>query len=223
MSTEAPAAGTTQTPGSGAAAPAADPNGAPAAAADPNAPAGSTAITGAAPAAPKGSDDGSGKPGEPGAEGKPDGKPAVPEKYVFKFPEGIAQDDTLVTAFDPVMRELGLTNEQAQKLADVLIAQDVAGAKAYEARIAGYAKELATDSEIGGANAAESTRLAQLAFQKYGTPELRALLLEDGLGNRLELVRFFSRVGKTLSQDSIAGTTAGTGGPKSTADVLYGR
>jgi len=55
---------------------------------------------------------------EPKAEPKPDAKPTVPEKYDFKPPEGQKLDDALVEKATPIFKELGLTQDAAQKLFD---------------------------------------------------------------------------------------------------------
>lgn len=46
-----------------------------------------------------------------------DGK--APEAYDFKVPEGMELDAAAVEKFSPLMKEAGLTQEQAQKFADV--------------------------------------------------------------------------------------------------------
>ncbi len=55
------------------------------------------------------------KPGE-----KPEAKPGVPEKYEdFKVPEGVTLDKAAVEAALPIFKELGLSQESAQKLVDL--------------------------------------------------------------------------------------------------------
>lgn len=46
---------------------------------------------------------------------KPEG---APEKYEFQAAEGVELDTEALKEFEPVARELNLTNEQAQKLVD---------------------------------------------------------------------------------------------------------
>ncbi|ECV7263739.1 TPA: peptidase, partial [Salmonella enterica subsp. enterica serovar Strathcona] len=45
--------------------------------------------------------------------------PGAPEKYAFTAPEGQELDTSALAQFEPVARELNLTQEQAQKLVDV--------------------------------------------------------------------------------------------------------
>ena len=55
----------------------------------------------------------------------PDGKPivasVVPEKYEFKLPEGMTLDSAKMAIVEPLFKELGLSQESAQKLVDYQI------------------------------------------------------------------------------------------------------
>jgi hypothetical protein len=70
----------------------------------------------------------------PSTEKKPDDKPAdkpvVPETYDFKAPDNYTLDPKLLETVTPIFKELGLTNEQAQKLVDIQIGREIANAKA---------------------------------------------------------------------------------------------
>ena len=43
--------------------------------------------------------------------------------------------------------------------------------------------------------------VAKKALETFGTPELRTLLNESGMGNNPEVIRAFYRVGKAISED----------------------
>lgn len=83
-------------------------------------------------------------------ETKPTG---VPEKYEFKAPEGFELNETTVTEASAVFKELGLTNDQAQKLVDFQAklskTQAEAPYKAYDAMREGWQNEVKADKEIG--------------------------------------------------------------------------
>ena len=87
------------------------------------------------------------------AEGdkKPDA-PAVPEKYEFKAPENYTLDPKLLETVTPLFKELGLTNEQAQKLVDIQIAREIAAARApqdtYEATRTKWQAETTSHPDI---------------------------------------------------------------------------
>ncbi|MGH8810369.1 MAG: hypothetical protein ACREXO_00100 [Advenella sp.] len=151
----------------------------------------------------------------------------VPEKYEFKSPvEGQELDAEMAASLDPVARELGLNNEQAQKLVDIYgkdilpkieARQQENWAKQTEA----WANEVKTDKEIGGDAFVANVGLAQKALDTFAPAGLREYLETTGLGNHPDLVRCFVKVGKAMSEDSMV--MPNTGGQRSAADVLYGK
>ncbi len=77
-----------------------------------------------------------------------------------------------------------------------------------------WKEQISADDEIGGEKLDESLGFANKALEKYGTPELNDALAATGGGNHPEIVRFFYRVGKAMSEDTIgvgAATPAGRG------------
>lgn len=151
---------------------------------------------------------------------KPQG---APEKYEFTMPEGVELDTALLEKAEPVLRELNLTNDQANKLATLIAEQRVSEAQrssdAYAQQVEDWGKSARDDKEFGGAAFEQSVAQAQKAIGQFGTPELKTLLA-DGLGNHPELIRFCVRVGKAIGEDGgVDGSKAAT--PKSAASVLF--
>lgn len=160
------------------------------------------------------------------AEGdKPKDEPPAgpPEKYEFTMPEGVELDAALVEKADPILRELNLTNEQANKLATFLAEQRVSEGQAqrdaYAKQTEDWAKAARDDAEIGGKRFDESVKAAHRFIGEYGSPELKTLLRDSGLGNHPELVRLCAKAGKAMAEDG--GMSGKTATPKSTADVLF--
>lgn len=157
-------------------------------------------------------------------DAKADDKPAgPPEKYEFTMPEGVELDAALMEKAEPVLRELNLTNEQANKLATLIAEQRVSEAQrssdAYAQQVEDWGKSARDDKEFGGAAFEKSVEQAQKAIGQFGSPELKTLLA-DGLGNHPELIRFCVRVGKAIGEDGgVDASKAST--PKSAADTLY--
>ncbi len=58
------------------------------------------------------------KPADKPAEEKDQKQEGAPEKYEFTVGEGVELDTEALKDFEPVARDLNLTNEQAQKLVD---------------------------------------------------------------------------------------------------------
>jgi hypothetical protein len=166
----------------------------------------------------------------PQAEAKAtaDAKPVVPEKYEFKAPEGREFDGETIAAYSEVARELGLSQDAAQKLLDRMGPQM---AQRQEAQIQAvrneWTKSATSDKEFGGPALAENLSVAKKALDAFGTPELRDLLNTSGLGNHPEVIRLFFRAGKAISEDRFVGgsaTTAKARGPMTfddAANALY--
>ncbi|MCC3733703.1 peptidase [Rouxiella badensis] len=151
---------------------------------------------------------------------------SVPEKYEFKSPvEGQELDADMAAALDPVARELGLNNEQAQKLVDIygkdiLPKLEARQAENWAKQTEAWANEVKTDKEIGGDGFVSNVGLAQKALDQFAPAGLRDYLESTGLGNHPDLVRFCVKVGKAMSEDTIV--MSNTGGQRSQADILYG-
>ncbi|WEJ86884.1 MAG: peptidase [Klebsiella huaxiensis] len=205
------------------------------AASEPSAPAGDTSTPASEPVQQEGD-----KPADEGAEqndkaDKPDGeKPeekdeqkseGAPEKYDFKAGEGIEIDTDAMAEFEPVARELNLTNEQAQKLVDVypkiLAGVQQRQVEAWQKQTEGWAETVKADKEVGGDKLTSNLSAAQRALDQFGTPELREYLDGTGLGNHPELVKAFIKVGKAMSEDGVI--TGKESGQRSAAEVLYGK
>lgn len=132
-------------------------------------------------------------------EGKPQG---APEAYEFKAPEGSTLDDAVIGQFSEVAKELNLTQDAAQKILDKMApAMAARQAEQVEAIRTGWADEARVDKEFGGDKLDENLGTAKRALDQFGTPELRTLLKETGMGNHPEVIRFMYRAGKAISED----------------------
>ncbi|CFQ87963.1 MULTISPECIES: peptidase [Yersinia] len=150
----------------------------------------------------------------------------APEKYEFKAPEeGQDLDAEALATFEPVARELGLSQEQAQKLVDIY-GKDIVPklqqqqAEAWQKQTEQWGNDVKADKEIGGDKLTANIGMAQKALDQFGTPELRTYLEQTGLGNHPDLVRFCVKIGKSMGEDSMV--MASSGGQRSAAEVLYG-
>lgn len=151
------------------------------------------------------------KPGEE-KEQKPEG---APEKYEFKPAEGQELDTSALEQFEPIARELNLTNEQAQKMVDLygtkimpMVQQQQA--EAWQKTTEQWAADVKADKEIGGDKLTANLSAAQRALEQFGDPELKEYLDSTGLGNHPALVKAFIKVGKAMSEDKVV-----TGGHES--------
>lgn len=169
--------------------------------------------------------------GEKPAEGekKPDEKPAgPPEKYEsFKMPEGFTMDDATVESSTALFKELGLTQENAQKLVDYEIGRMKAATEANQKALVDYwaktekdwISALKASPDIGGPDFEKNMGVAVKAMNRFGTPELRKTLQETRMGSNPDLVRFFHNVGKAISEDAFV--SGQPGGEKTIEQILY--
>ncbi|EPC3803843.1 peptidase [Enterobacter ludwigii] len=204
---------------------------------EPAAPAADAPVPAADPAKPEGDKPQPGAEGEKPQEEKPaDGdKPAekpddkeqkqegAPEKYEFQAGEGVELDAEALKDFEPVARDLNLTNEQAQKLVDaypkILAGVQQRQAEAWQKQTEGWAETVKADKEIGGDKLTANLSAAQRALDLFGTPELKEYLSATGLGNHPDLVKTFVKIGKAMSEDGMV--DGSNQGQRSAADVIY--
>ncbi|WP_409520321.1 peptidase [Pseudescherichia sp.] len=193
---------------------------APAPAADPSTPAGNEppAEDPAKPAADPEKPDGEKKQ----EQQKPEG---APEKYEFKAAEGQELDAAALEQFEPIARELNLTNEQAQKMVDLYGTQILPmvqkqQAEAWQKTTEQWAADVKADKEIGGDKLTANIGVAQRALETFGTPDLKEYLNSTGLGNHPDLIKFCVKVGQAMSEDKVL--TGNEHGQRSAAQVLYG-
>jgi hypothetical protein len=155
---------------------------------------------------------------EDGEQPQGDKPQGAPEKYEFQAPEGKDFDAEIIGNFSDVAKELNLSQDAAQKLVETM------GPKIAERQLAQveairneWAQQSQVDKEFGGDKLNENMSVAKKALDSFGTPELRTLLQQSGLGNNPEIIRFMYRAGKAISEDTFVASSTGAGGGKSNA------
>lgn len=217
MTVEAPAkegaapAAAAPAPAAAAAAPAADTKAAPAPAKEGAAAEGKPAAAATEGQAKPGSLLGDAKaPTKPGAEKVPGDAPKVektangaPEKYTdFTLPEGMKLDEKMSEKFSTTARDLGLSQEAAQKLvtlqAESVLADNKARSEWFANQVAEWRKEAIA---VLGPKHQEELAFAGKALDRFGTPELRKMLTETGMGEHPLLVQAWVKAGKAIAED----------------------
>ena len=132
----------------------------------------------------------------------------VPEKYEIKIPDGMEVDKAMLEEATPMFKELGLSQEKAQKVIDfystkVLPAFVKRSADTWNAQKESWAAEVKKDPEIGGTKFDASVKAAQRVLNTLGTDALKKVFDEYGLGNHPEFVRVFARMATHLKEDTI--------------------
>lgn len=155
-------------------------------------------------------------------EVKPDAPPApegAPEAYTdFNYgtlPEGMQVNQPMMEEFKTVSKDLGLTQDKAQKLVDLTMKhaalQYQQMEKGYQEQRRAWADE--TIKELGPKHQ-EELAFAAAARDRLGSPELTALLKETGLENHKLIIKHFIKIGKAISEDTLVG-----GRPSSTSGL----
>jgi len=186
--------------------------------------------------APADAGDASGDPitGDAGAdaEGTADGTAAsdateAPESYAFEAHEGKELDKDIVEEVTPLFKELGLSQDAAQKLVNAQIDLSVKAEAHFAEQMAANAAEI---KKLHGEDYEVRARGVQQLVKQFGTPELVAKLKATGLSADKDVFEFLNKVRQGFSEDSLTG--AGTQGkkkvrlgvdpPEQVGDAFYG-
>lgn len=159
-------------------------------------------------------------------------KPAEPTVYDFTQAfEGGEVDQTIADEFSKMLNGVGATQEQAVELAkfgskyatDLVSAYETQRQEALKAQYDGYAE---TAKETLGVKFDETVSQAAAGVEavEKTIPNIRKILAENGLGNRLEVIQLFAHIANMAGEDN----NAGNGNPanqitteKDLADAIY--
>lgn len=172
------------------------------------------------------SDDSSDTTGEQDNDTDGEGSQTTPDAYAdFVMPEGVTVNSELLAEATPIFKELGLSQEQAQKLVDFQAKQVQASSQsqvdAFDQLMKDWQTQSKNDKEFGGDKFEENVGIARTAIDKFGTPELKQLLEEHGVGNHPEVIRFMVNVGKLTAEDVPGNTTTPTSKAQDRVSLLY--
>lgn len=161
-----------------------------------------------------------------GGDSTTDDDNSTPESYAdFDMPEGVTLDDAALKDALPLLKEANLSQEQAQQLvtwyAGRVQADTARQVDSFNELVDGWLEQSKADKEFGGDKFDESIGVAQQAVAKLGTPELKQLLDDHGVGNHPEVIRFMVRVGKLTQEDVPGGSTAPSTPEQNRVDILY--
>lgn len=166
-------------------------------------------------------------------EGKPDEKPdapAVPEKYDIKLGEGQAVDQGALEAMTPVFKELGLSQENAQKLVSKFADYAAEATKQHtQQQEAQFNQWLADERAKGvtairkewGSNFDANAKLAADAYAHFGGPEVSRILKETGLGDHPDFLKMFLKIGPLIQEDKPNLANGANASRKPLEQVLY--
>ncbi len=136
------------------------------------------------------------------------GRPEKSDQYEINIPDTHSQyfQDEAVKNFKAVAHNIGLNNDQVQKLIDYQVESITFQNQQAQSNLAKGKDE--TESLLRkewGFEYDKNVRAAQRAMKVYGDPELTALLNTEA-GNHPAVVRLFSRLGKDVTEDMAKNT-----------------
>lgn len=153
----------------------------------------------------------------------------APESYEdFKLADGVEIGKENLDKFQALAKAGNLTQEAAQGLIDIVSDHTTASAEELSKADIDRRSKMLTDSmadgEFGGALYKENVDIALKGIDEVGTPALKTMLNDTGLGNHPEIIRAFYRVGKMVSEGNLTDGGKAQGGEskeKSFGEKLY--
>lgn len=123
-------------------------------------------------------------------------------------------DDEDTAELKNFAKQLGLNSKQAQAITGVLdkaqqgFNEDLQGR--FNTQVSEWRKAVMNDPEIGGQNFANTKLNIGRVMQRFGNPEVSALLNQSGIGYNPAFVKFINAVGSVLGNDTgyVNGTQA---------------
>ena len=143
----------------------------------------------------------------------------VPEQYeAFKTPDGVNFSEGVMSSFSEVAKQSGLSQEKAQAIIDKVAPAIVEGQQEQLKQLRdSWRQETLSDEVLGGTKHEASMAVVSKALDTFGSPDLKKLLDETGLGEHPEINRLLYKVGTKISEDTI------TGGSGNKQGRLYGQ
>ncbi len=143
-------------------------------------------------------------------EDKEPGEPLDLSDLEIDLPEGMELNQEALTDLGALTGELNLSKEDATRFVPVgvkLIEADrAAQAEGYETTRGEWRDTTAADKEIGWKDETEQKKqlaIADRGLNAIGTPELRTLLNQTGLGDNPEVIRAFYKAGLAAGDDVV--------------------
>ena len=146
----------------------------------------------------------------------------------LKLPADALVKPEYVASLKAYAKEIGLTQDQAQKLLEKenssLAAFRDSQVKAFNAEQSAWKDEISKDPLFGGTpeQIAANAELARRALQTYADPDFIKMLDETQLGNHPGLNRLLLKIGKASADDVLRGAGTPPVKPKEKAEVLRG-
>jgi len=160
------------------------------------------------------------------ADSLADADKGAPEKYEeFALPDGFERDDKQIEEASVMFKDMGLSQENAQKLVDFNAAAlgklAEAQAEAWETLSDEWAKASKDDKDFGGTKFNDSMVGIKQARDHFGNDKFMEMLDVTGVGNHPEMLRFMHKVGSAIKDDAILHGGSAGGEQKTQAEIMF--
>lgn len=141
-----------------------------------------------------------------------------PEEIKVTWPEGFQADEAMSKSFVSIMQDGKLTGaKRAQALADLY----VKGMQGIEARHAEQVVQWAEEAKKSlGDKFSPTLAAAQKLIDRVAPPGFKEMLTKTGLGNHVDTLTMFAKLGELISEDRLTGGTRDGGGEKTRDEML---
>ncbi len=127
------------------------------------------------------------------------------------------------TEFDPLVKELGLSQKGAQRLVEFkskLDQRQLQQWNDYQNSLTVAAKR---DPEIGGLKYQDTMSAGRQVVSKFGNDAFKAMLRDTGVARHPEMIRFLAKVAKATGETPALGEGGGAvSEPKPLYELMYG-
>lgn len=163
----------------------------------------------------------------------------APETYDFSkvnMPEGFKIDTVLADKFAPIGKELNLSQQAVDKLANFFVQYQQDKLATADEKIAEFRKQelnnaklkyeqlLNNDKEIGAGDKAKMNAyidVADVGYNSFASDELKDVLHNLHLDYHPAVIKHFYRLGKLCGNDKIMTSNTPAGTEMSAADIIY--
>lgn len=156
---------------------------------------------------------------------EPSVEPTTKEPITYDFSQAFESgevDQTIADEFSKLLNGVGATQEQAVEMAkfgekyatDLVTAYETKKQEALVEQYEGYKKHT---EEVLGNKYDETVQKAATGVEliEKTIPNIREVLAENGLGNRIEVIQMFEKIADMAAEDNNAGGGQPTGGVQS--------
>lgn len=151
------------------------------------------------------------------------GPPESGEYADYTLPDGAVADPELKAEFDPIVKELGLSQKGAQKLVEFKAKLDQRQLQQWNDYQNSLTVAAKRDPEIGGQRYQPSLAAGRQVIAKFGNEEFKTMLRDTGVARHPEMIRFLSKVGKAIGETPALGEGGGAvSEPKPLYELMYG-